>query len=183
MTSESTDSDFHIDFEDCNICLKYKYFTEITVQLHDPIAIHCVTSLFNSIEYLAQYPYLRRSRSVRRTTQVQWQSTQANSQQSHWTQKQNSQTFISAELLPQNQYLNALSSVTICIYLKCAEYKEFQWWASAVFDLAFEIPDSDFHFDFEDCNICLKSKYFTEITLQILVSIALYCVTSLHKSF
>ena len=26
-----------------------------------------------------------------------------------------------------------------------------------------EIPDSDFYFDFEECNICLKSKYFDVI--------------------
>ena len=29
-----------------------------------------------------------------------------------------------------------------------------------MFELTSEIPDSDFDFNFEDCNICLKSKYF-----------------------
>ena len=52
LTSESTDSDIHYDYEDCNICLNYKYFTEITVQLQVPIALHCVTSMPNLLNTL-----------------------------------------------------------------------------------------------------------------------------------
>ena len=77
--------------------------------------------------------------------------------------------------------LNALSSVTLYTNVNCADNNGFQWWATAVFEVASEIPDSDFHFDFEHCNICLKYKYFTEITVQLQVPIALHCVTSLKN--
>ena len=62
--------------------------------------------------------------------------------------------------------LIALSSNKLWPKVNCAEYKEFQWLAAAVFELTSDIPDSGFHFDFEeDCNICLKSKYINEITV------------------
>ena len=78
--------------------------------------------------------------------------------------------------------LIALSSVNLYSNVNCAEYKEFQWLAASVFELTSDIPDSGFHFDFKDCNICLKSKYFNEITVQLYVHIAINCVTSMHKS-
>ena len=78
--------------------------------------------------------------------------------------------------------LNALSSVILYSNVNCAEYKEFQWKAAAVFELTSDIPDSNFHFDFEDCNICLKSKNFNEITVQLQVHIAIHFVTSVHNS-
>ena len=35
--------------------------------------------------------------------------------------------------------LNALSSVTLYANINCAEYKEFQWWATAVLEYASKI--------------------------------------------
>ena len=37
-----------------------------------------------------------------------------------------------------------------------------------VFELTSDLPDSDFHFDFEECNICLKSRYFNVIPVQLM---------------
>ena len=79
--------------------------------------------------------------------------------------------------------LIALSSVKLYSNVNFAEYKEFQWIAAAVFELTSDIPDSDFHIDFEDCNICLKSKNINEITVQLQVHIAINFFTSLHKSY
>ena len=76
--------------------------------------------------------------------------------------------------------LNALSSVTLYTNVNCVEYNEFQRWASAVFELTTEIPESDFHFDFEECNICLKSKYFDVILVQLHARNGFHCVTSEH---
>ena len=59
--------------------------------------------------------------------------------------------------------LNAPYSVTLYTNVNCVENNEFQRWPSAVFKLTSDIRDSDFHFDFEECNICLKSKYFDVI--------------------
>ena len=59
--------------------------------------------------------------------------------------------------------LKALSSVTLYANDNCVEYNEFQRWASAVIELTSEIPDSDYDFGYEECNICLKSKYFDVI--------------------
>ena len=146
LTSEIRDSHFHFDFEDCNICLKSKYFTEITVQLQVPIALHCATSLHKSIEHFARHPHWRRSqRSVRWLTQVQWESTQINSKQSHWIQSKSLKP-----LLVQNIFhtinINTLSSVRLYTNVNCAEYNGYIRWASAVFELTSESPDSDFHF-------------------------------------
>ena len=85
----------------------------------------------------------------------------------------------------QNLYhtidLNALSSVTLNTNnVNCVEYNEFQRWATAVFELTSEFLDSDFHFDFEECNICLKSKYFDVIPVQLHVRNGFHCVTSEH---
>ena len=44
LTSEIPDSDYDFDFEECNICLKYKYFEVIPVQLHSRNEFHCATS-------------------------------------------------------------------------------------------------------------------------------------------
>ena len=79
--------------------------------------------------------------------------------------------------------LKDLSTVTLYTKVNCAEYNELQWWASAVFELTSEIPDSDFHFDFVDYNIFLNSKYFNMIYVKLQVPIALHCVTSLHNSY
>ena len=113
LVSEIPDSDLRLDCEDCNICLKSKYFNEITVNLQVPITLHCVTSLRESIKHFERHPHWRRSRSVRRTTQVQWESTQAYSQQSHWTKSEKSQTFLHVELLPHNQSQRPLFSITL----------------------------------------------------------------------
>ena len=67
--------------------------------------------------------------------------------------------------------------------MHCVEYKGFQWWATAVFEFTSQIPYSDFHFDFQNFNICLNSKYFNEITVQLQVPIALLCDTSVQKLF
>ena len=75
--------------------------------------------------------------------------------------------------------LIALSSVKLYSNVNCAEYKEFKWLAAAVFELTSDNPDSDFHIDFEDCNICLKSKYINEITVTLQVQIAINFFTSL----
>ena len=76
--------------------------------------------------------------------------------------------------------LNALSSVTFFTNVNCEEYNDFQRWASAVFELTSEIPDSDFPFDFEECNICLKSKYFDVIPVQLHARNGFHCVNSEH---
>ena len=52
LTSEIPDSDFDFDFEECNICLKSKYFDVIPVQLHARNGFHCAkvnTSLTNGL--------------------------------------------------------------------------------------------------------------------------------------
>ena len=77
-------------------------------------------------------------------------------------------------------YLIALSSVTLLTNVICVEYNELQWWATAVFELTSDIPDSDFHFDFEECNICLKSKYFDVIPVQLHARNGFHWVTSEH---
>ena len=68
-------------------------------------------------------------------------------QQVHWIQRKSLKPFF-----VQNFYhtinLIALSSVKLYSNVNCAEYKEFQWSAAAVFELTSDIPDSDFHFDF-----------------------------------
>ena len=92
--------------------------------------------------------------------------------------KPKSQTFLRAELLPHNRSQRSLSSVTLYTKVNCVEYNEFQRWASAVFELTSEIPDSDFHFHFEECNICLKSKYFDVIPVQLHARNGFHCVTS-----
>ena len=51
-----------------------------------------------------------------------------------------------------------------------------------MFELTSVIPDSDFHFDFEECNICLKSKYFDVIPVQLHARNGFYCVNSEHES-
>ena len=79
--------------------------------------------------------------------------------------------------------LNALSSVILYANVNCAEYNEFQRLVSAVFKYTSEIPDSDFDFDFEECNICLKSKYNNVITLQLHARNGFQCVNSEHLSF
>ena len=76
--------------------------------------------------------------------------------------------------------LNALSSVTLFTNVNCVEYNKLQRWASAVFELTSEIQDSDFHFDFEEINICLKSKFFDVIIVQLHASIGFYCSNSDH---
>ena len=43
-----------------------------------------------------------------------------------------------------------------------------------------EIPESDFHFDFEECNICMKSKYFDVIPVQLHARNGFHCVNSEH---
>ena len=78
--------------------------------------------------------------------------------------------------------LIVLSSFKLLSNVNCAEYKEFQCLAAAVFELTSKTPNSGFHFDLEDGNFCLKSKYFNEITVEHQTHIAINCVTSLHKS-
>ena len=75
------------------------------------------------------------------------ESTQAYSQQSHWTQSQSLKP-LSVQNFFNTIDLNVLSSMTFYANVNCAENKGSQWWASAVFELASEIPDSDFYFDF-----------------------------------
>ena len=36
-----------------------------------------------------------------------------------------------------------------------------------MFELTSQILDSDLYFDFEECNICLKSKYFDVIPVKL----------------
>ena len=63
--------------------------------------------------------------------------------------------------------LKALSSITLFANVICLVHKGYQWWALAVLELTSEYPDSYFDFDSEDCNICLKSKYFNENTIHL----------------
>ena len=80
--------------------------------------------------------------------------------------------------------LIALFSVKLYSNVNCAEYKKFQFLSAAIFELTSDIPDSGFHFDFEeDCNICLKYKYINEITVQLQVQIAINFFTSLLRSY
>ena len=76
--------------------------------------------------------------------------------------------------------LNALSLVTLKNNVNRVEYNDFQRWASAMFELTFIIPDSDFHFYFEECNICLKSKYFDVIPVQLHARNGFHCLNSEH---
>ena len=93
LTSDIPDSGFHFDFEDWNICLKSKFLHEITVQLQVHIAINFFNSLRKSNEHIERHQHWRRSRSVRRTTQVQWESSHAYSQTFHWTQSKSLKPF------------------------------------------------------------------------------------------
>ena len=76
--------------------------------------------------------------------------------------------------------LNAVSTVPLYTNVNCVENNEFHWCASAVLELTTEIPDSDFHFDFEECNICLKSKYFDVIPVQLHARNGFLCATKEH---
>ena len=69
-----------------------------------------------------------------------------------------------------------ISLFTLYTNVICVENNEFQRWASAVFELTSENPDSDF--DFEECNIFLKSKYFDEILVQRHARNGFRCVNS-----
>ena len=52
LTSKIPDSDIHFDLKDCNISLKFNFFTEINVQLQVQIVLHCIAYLLKSINTL-----------------------------------------------------------------------------------------------------------------------------------
>ena len=93
--------------------------------------------------------------------------------------KPKSQTYFRTELL-LIIILDALSSVTFYNNVSCVEYNEFQRWASGVYEFSSEITDSAFHFDFEECNICLKSKYFDVIPVKLHARNEFYFVKKEH---
>ena len=49
-----------------------------------------------------------------------------------------------------------------------------------MFELTSKIPDSGFHFDFEEYNICLKSMYFDVIPVQFHARNGFHCAISEH---
>ena len=113
LTSDIPDSGFHFDFDDWNICLKSNLINKITVQLQAHIALHCVTSLHKSNKQFEPHQHWRRNRWVKRTTQVQWESTHAYSPKVSLNSKPKSQTFLRAELLPHNRSHRPLFSYTL----------------------------------------------------------------------
>ena len=118
---------------------------------------------------------------MRRTTQVQWESTcdyivsRFIELKAKVSNLSSCRTYTAQSISSPSFQLNSNQTSTVQNTMNFSV-------AAAVFELTSDIPDSSFHNDFEDCYICLKSRYFNMITVQLQVPIALHCVTSLHKS-
>ena len=116
---------------------------------------------------------------MKRTIDVQLNIIEAYSHQWTWFQSQSLKPF-SVQNFYHTIDLNAFSSVTLFTNINCVEYNEKKRWAIAVFKLNSEIQDTYFHFDFKECNICLKSKYFDVIPVQLHARNGFHSETSEH---